>query len=100
MQNGRRSAESADRRAQSPDTIHVRRQKVFKVEPADGSGTVDYRGASGHASGERILSSQTAVHMFGRRMMDQPDSLPTPEQAVDEDFDLKSLMKRPARPAR
>ncbi len=35
-----------------------------------------------------------ADHMFGRRMMDQPANLPTPEQAADESFDLRALMKR------
>ena len=47
-----------------------------------------------HPSGGRIYGG--ADHMFGRRMMDQPANLPTPAQAGDDSFDLRSLMKRPA----
>lgn len=33
-------------------------------------------------------------HMLGRRVLESGDNLPTPEQAGDENFDLKSLIRR------
>jgi 3-phenylpropionate/trans-cinnamate dioxygenase ferredoxin reductase subunit len=54
-------------------------------------------------AGERLVAidsvNRAADHMLGRRILDTPD-LPTPDQAADLSFDLKSLMKRPAMAAR
>ncbi len=51
-------------------------------------------------AGDRLVAidsiNRGADHMLGRRVLDG-GTLPTPDQAGDESFDLKSLIARPAR---
>lgn len=70
-------------------------QSVIRGHPDDGSFSV-FRFA-----GDRLVEIESinrgADHMLGRRVLDAGENLPTPQQAADLDFDLKSLIKRPAR---
>ncbi len=73
-------------------------RRVIRGKPEDGAFSVF------QFAGERLVEidsvNRPADHMLGRRVLDADDNLPTPEQAGDEGFDLRSLIKRPARPTR
>jgi len=70
-------------------------QRVIRGNPDDGAFSVF------QFAGDRLVEidsiNRGADHMLGRRVLDAGENLPTPEQAADTDFDLKSLIKRPAR---
>jgi 3-phenylpropionate/trans-cinnamate dioxygenase ferredoxin reductase subunit len=91
-------SDQQDVKLQMVGLANLATRRVIRGNPDDGTFSVF------QFAGDRLVAidsvNRGADHMFGRRIMDQPDSLPTPEQAADEDFDLKSLMKRPPRPAR
>ena len=85
-------SDQQDVKLQMVGLSHLADRRVIRGNPADGAFSVF------QFAGDRLVEidsvNRGADHMFGRRMMDQPDKLPTPEQAGDESFDLKSLMKR------
>lgn len=70
-------------------------QRVVRGNPADGAFSVF------QFDGNRLVEidsvNRPADHMLGRRVLEAGENLPTPEQAADMDFDLRSLIKRPAR---
>ncbi len=69
-------------------------RRVLRGRPDDGHFSVF------SFAGERLVAidsvNRGADHMLGRRVLDG-GTLPTPDQAADESFDLKSLIARPAR---
>lgn len=69
-------------------------RRVLRGRPEDGAFSVF------QYAGDRLVAidsvNRPADHMLGRRVLDG-GTLPTPEQAADESFDLKSLIARPAR---
>jgi 3-phenylpropionate/trans-cinnamate dioxygenase ferredoxin reductase subunit len=76
---------------------HLADRRVIRGNPDDGAFSVF------QFAGDRLVEidsiNRAADHMFGRRGLEQAESLPTPDQAADESFDLKTLLKRPARSA-
>lgn len=70
-------------------------QRVLRGNPADGAFSVF------QFDGDRLVEidsvNRPGDHMLGRRVLESGENLPTPAQAADESFDLKSLIKRPAR---
>jgi 3-phenylpropionate/trans-cinnamate dioxygenase ferredoxin reductase subunit len=90
-------SDQQDVKLQMVGLANLATRRVLRGKPEDGAFSVF------QFAGDRLVEidsvNRGADHMLGRRVMDQPDSLPTPEQAADESFDLKTLLKRPARPA-
>lgn len=88
-------SDQQDVKLQMVGLANLATRRVIRGNPDDGAFSVF------QFAGDRMVEidsvNRGADHMFGRRVMDQPESLPTPEQAGDESFNLKSLMKRPAR---
>lgn len=85
-------SDQQDVKLQMVGLANLARQRVVRGKPEDGAFSVF------QFAGDRLVEIDTVnkpgEHMFGRRMMDQPANLPTPEQAADESFDLRALMKR------
>jgi len=90
-------SDQQDVKLQMVGLANLATRRVIRGNPDDGAFSVF------QFAGDRLVEidsvNRAADHMFGRRGLDQPDALPTPEQAADESFDLKALLKRPARPA-
>ncbi len=72
-------------------------RRVLRGRPEDGHFSVF------QFAGDRLVAidsvNRGADHMLGRRVLEAGGTLPTPEQAADESFDLKQLMPRPNRAA-
>ncbi len=69
-------------------------RRVIRGRPDDGAFSVF------QFAGERLVEidsvNRPADHMLGRRVLEPGGTPPTPEQAGDEGFDLRSLIRRPA----
>ena len=89
-------SDQADVKLQMVGLAHDATQRVVRGKPEDGAFSVF------QFAGDRLVEidsvNRGADHMLGRRVLDSGANLPTPGQAGDESFDLRSLIKRPARP--
>lgn len=67
-------------------------KRVVRGKPSDGAFSIF------QFDGDRLVEidsvNRPGDHMLGRRVLESGMNLPTPEQAADESFDLKSLLKR------
>ncbi len=85
-------SDQQDAKLQMVGLANLATRRVVRGKPEDGAFSVF------QYAGDRLVEidsvNKPGEHMFGRRMMDQPANLPTPEQAADESFDLRALMKR------
>ena len=90
-------SDQANVKLQMVGLANLATRRIIRGRPEDGSFSVF------QFVEDRLVEidsvNRGADHMLGRRVMDQPGSRPTPEQASDESFDLKTLLKRPARSA-
>ena len=90
-------SDQANVKLQMVGLANLATRRIIRGRPEDGSFSV-FQFAE-----DRLVEidsvNRGADHMLGRRVMDRPGSRPTPEQASDESFDLKTLLKRPARSA-
>lgn len=87
-------SDQADVKLQMVGLANLATRRVMRGRPADGAFSVF------SFAGDRLVAidsiNRGADHMLGRRVLDG-GTLPTPDQAGDESFDLKSLIAKPAR---
>ncbi|MCW5715223.1 MAG: FAD-dependent oxidoreductase [Bauldia sp.] len=69
-------------------------RRVIRGKPEEGAFSVF------QFDGDQLVNidsvNKPGDHMLGRRVMEPGGRMPTPEQAADEGFDLKSLLRKPA----
>jgi 3-phenylpropionate/trans-cinnamate dioxygenase ferredoxin reductase subunit len=69
-------------------------RRVIRGKPEEGAFSVF------QFDGDRLVNidsvNKPGDHMLGRRVMEPGGRMPTPEQAADEGFDLKQLLRKPA----
>lgn len=69
-------------------------RRVVRGKPEEGAFSIF------QFDGDRLVNidsvNKPGDHMLGRRVLEPGGRLPTPEQAADEGFDLKQLLRKPA----